>query len=173
MRASRAHLPACLHARLPACLLARPLHTPVCQLGAHMLRDELRQPRVCRHCCRTRPCPPSGMPVAPRCAASSPVGCGCAGHSDQRWLDAVTEQAALLSHVSNLFHTVPQVDARLPAGQCMFAVASRSLAVSGLGLEQSVLAQVRSRMPGCRPLRAPAWRAGCQPRSAAAGPSSL
>lgn len=48
--------------------------------------------------------------------SSESVGCGrCgAGHSDQRWLDAVTEQAALLSHVSNLFHTVPQV-AALPA----------------------------------------------------------
>ncbi|KAL4421406.1 hypothetical protein ABPG75_010697 [Micractinium tetrahymenae] len=31
------------------------------------------------------------------------------GHGDQRWLEAVTEQAAVLSHVSNLFHTVPQV----------------------------------------------------------------
>ncbi|PSC75723.1 acetylornithine aminotransferase [Micractinium conductrix] len=31
------------------------------------------------------------------------------GHGDARWLEAVTEQAAVLSHVSNLFHTVPQV----------------------------------------------------------------
>ena len=32
-----------------------------------------------------------------------------AGHGDARWLEAVTEQAATLTHVSNLFHTVPQV----------------------------------------------------------------
>ncbi|KAI3423888.1 hypothetical protein D9Q98_009722 [Chlorella vulgaris] len=31
------------------------------------------------------------------------------GHSDPRWLEAVTEQAGMLSHVSNLFHTAPQV----------------------------------------------------------------
>ncbi|KAI7843566.1 hypothetical protein COHA_002808 [Chlorella ohadii] len=31
------------------------------------------------------------------------------GHGDARWQEAVTEQAATLSHVSNLFHTVPQV----------------------------------------------------------------
>jgi acetylornithine aminotransferase len=32
------------------------------------------------------------------------------GHSDARWLDTVVEQAKTLSHTSNLFHTVPQVD---------------------------------------------------------------
>ena len=32
-----------------------------------------------------------------------------AGHSDPRWLQAVTEQAATLVHTSNLFHSVPQV----------------------------------------------------------------
>lgn len=31
------------------------------------------------------------------------------GHGDSRWLEAVKEQAGLLTHVSNLFHTVPQV----------------------------------------------------------------
>jgi acetylornithine aminotransferase len=31
------------------------------------------------------------------------------GHGDSRWLNAVTEQAATISHASNLFHTVPQV----------------------------------------------------------------
>ena len=32
------------------------------------------------------------------------------GHSDARWLEALTEQAKVLTHTSNLFHTVPQVD---------------------------------------------------------------
>ena len=32
-----------------------------------------------------------------------------AGHGDSRWLTAVTEQAKVLTHTSNLFHTVPQV----------------------------------------------------------------
>ncbi|KAK9814309.1 hypothetical protein WJX72_003767 [[Myrmecia] bisecta] len=31
------------------------------------------------------------------------------GHTDPRWLAAVTEQAGSLAHVSNLFHSVPQV----------------------------------------------------------------
>lgn len=31
-----------------------------------------------------------------------------AGHSDPRWLAALTEQAAQLTHTSNLFHTGPQ-----------------------------------------------------------------
>jgi hypothetical protein len=31
------------------------------------------------------------------------------GHSDQRWLDALTAQAQHLAHTSNLYHTVPQV----------------------------------------------------------------
>jgi acetylornithine/succinyldiaminopimelate/putrescine aminotransferase len=35
------------------------------------------------------------------------------GHSDPRWLAALTDQAAKLSHTSNLFHSVPQV--RRPA----------------------------------------------------------
>ena len=32
-----------------------------------------------------------------------------AGHGDSRWLTAVIEQAKVLTHTSNLFHTVPQV----------------------------------------------------------------
>lgn len=32
------------------------------------------------------------------------------GHSDERWLKAVTEQAAILAHTSNLYHTLPQVE---------------------------------------------------------------
>lgn len=31
------------------------------------------------------------------------------GHSDARWQEALTHQAALLAHTSNLYHTVPQV----------------------------------------------------------------
>lgn len=32
------------------------------------------------------------------------------GHSDQRWLASLTDQAAKLSHTSNLYHTTPQVE---------------------------------------------------------------
>ncbi len=31
------------------------------------------------------------------------------GHSDPRWYQALVEQAAVLAHTSNLFHSVPQV----------------------------------------------------------------
>lgn len=31
------------------------------------------------------------------------------GHSDERWFAALSEQAAKLTHTSNLYHTVPQV----------------------------------------------------------------
>jgi acetylornithine aminotransferase len=31
------------------------------------------------------------------------------GHSDPRWVEAITAQAQLLGHTSNLFHTIPQV----------------------------------------------------------------
>lgn len=31
------------------------------------------------------------------------------GHGDPTWLRAINEQAANLAHVSNLYHTVPQV----------------------------------------------------------------
>jgi acetylornithine aminotransferase len=34
------------------------------------------------------------------------------GHSDARWVDAVTRQAGSLCHVSNLYHTEPQVRER-------------------------------------------------------------
>ncbi len=32
------------------------------------------------------------------------------GHSDEEWATAVTQQAAALTHVSNLYHTAPQVE---------------------------------------------------------------
>ena len=41
------------------------------------------------------------------CSVSDCAAC-LAGHSDPRWLQTVTEQAATLAHTSNLFHTVPQ-----------------------------------------------------------------
>lgn len=31
------------------------------------------------------------------------------GHSDARWVAALTEQAGAIAHTSNLFHTAPQV----------------------------------------------------------------
>ena len=31
------------------------------------------------------------------------------GHGDSTWVQAVSEQAGKLAHVSNLFHSVPQV----------------------------------------------------------------
>lgn len=41
-----------------------------------------------------------------------------AGHADPRWQEAVTEQAATLAHVSNLFHTVPQVGVGASSSGC-------------------------------------------------------
>lgn len=41
-------------------------------------------------------------------------GAVTAGHGDPRWLEAVQEQAATLTHTSNLFHTVPQVRRHSP-----------------------------------------------------------
>lgn len=35
------------------------------------------------------------------------------GHGDPDWLQAVTEQANTVSHVSNLFHSIPQVNSYL------------------------------------------------------------
>ncbi|EFN54478.1 hypothetical protein CHLNCDRAFT_35898 [Chlorella variabilis] len=40
---------------------------------------------------------------------SAGIAVNALGHGDPRWLEAVTEQAGVLSHVSNLFHTAPQV----------------------------------------------------------------
>ena len=45
---------------------------------------------------------------SPRCRAPRLLLL-CAGHGDPRWVEAVAEQANMLSHVSNLFHTAPQV----------------------------------------------------------------
>lgn len=38
----------------------------------------------------------------------SGIAVNALGHSDPRWVRAVTEQAGKLAHVSNLFHTEPQ-----------------------------------------------------------------
>ena len=35
------------------------------------------------------------------------------GHGDKAWVNAITEQASLLSHVSNVFHTEPQASMNL------------------------------------------------------------
>jgi acetylornithine aminotransferase len=35
------------------------------------------------------------------------------GHGDATWVNAVSEQAGKLAHVSNLYHTVPQVKTTL------------------------------------------------------------
>jgi len=38
------------------------------------------------------------------------IAVNCLGHGDARWVAALTAQAPVLAHTSNLFHTVPQVD---------------------------------------------------------------
>jgi Aminotransferase class-III len=43
------------------------------------------------------------------------------GHSDPRWLEALTAQAGQLAHTSNLFHTVPQVQLAERLVQSSFA----------------------------------------------------
>ena len=40
---------------------------------------------------------------------SSGIAVTALGHSDPEWVTAVQEQAARLVHVSNLYHTAPQV----------------------------------------------------------------
>ena len=50
--------------------------------------------------------------VSPLCSVLSLCFCvavNALGHSDKRWYDALTEQAAKLAHTSNLYHTAPQV----------------------------------------------------------------
>jgi predicted acetylornithine/succinylornithine family transaminase len=41
---------------------------------------------------------------------SSGIAVTALGHSDEAWVTAVSQQAATLTHVSNLFHTAPQVE---------------------------------------------------------------
>jgi acetylornithine aminotransferase len=52
---------------------------------------------------------------------SSGIAVNALGHSDKRWLAAVTDQAAKLAHTSNLFHTVPQVELAKKLVQRSFA----------------------------------------------------
>lgn len=40
---------------------------------------------------------------------TSGIAVNALGHAHPAWVDSVSEQAALLAHTSNLFHTVPQV----------------------------------------------------------------
>lgn len=58
-----------------------------------------------------------GAPLLPACTVCGVALCLTrlllAGHSDPRWLAALTDQAGTLCHTSNLFHTVPQVTACL------------------------------------------------------------
>ena len=41
---------------------------------------------------------------------ASGIAVNALGHGDPRWLKAVVEQAEKLTHTSNLYHTVPQVE---------------------------------------------------------------
>eukprot|EP01024_Parvocaulis_polyphysoides_P019021 TRINITY_DN18519_c0_g4_i2.p1 TRINITY_DN18519_c0_g4~~TRINITY_DN18519_c0_g4_i2.p1 ORF type:complete len:456 (-),score=56.59 TRINITY_DN18519_c0_g4_i2:307-1674(-) len=41
---------------------------------------------------------------------SAGIAVNCLGHSDPLWLKSLVEQATILTHTSNLFHTVPQVE---------------------------------------------------------------
>ncbi|KAK3005638.1 hypothetical protein RJ639_017529 [Escallonia herrerae] len=41
---------------------------------------------------------------------TSGIAVNALGHGDPDWVQAVTEQACRLTHVSNLFHTIPQVE---------------------------------------------------------------
>ncbi|RMG93044.1 MAG: aspartate aminotransferase family protein, partial [Chloroflexi bacterium] len=41
---------------------------------------------------------------------SSGIAVTALGHSDPEWVTAVTQQAATLTHVSNLYHTPPQIE---------------------------------------------------------------
>ncbi|KAK9155246.1 hypothetical protein Sjap_002726 [Stephania japonica] len=43
------------------------------------------------------------------------------GHGDQEWLRAVTEQAALLTHVSNVYYSIPQLELAKRLVDCSFA----------------------------------------------------
>eukprot|EP00884_Botryococcus_braunii_P019750 jgi/Botrbrau1/6459/Bobra.0034s0034.1 len=43
------------------------------------------------------------------------------GHADQRWFNAMAEQALKLSHTSNLFHSVPQVELAKALVEASFA----------------------------------------------------
>ncbi|KAK2080759.1 hypothetical protein QBZ16_000613 [Prototheca wickerhamii] len=40
---------------------------------------------------------------------TSGIAVNALGHGDPRWVETVAEQASLLAHTSNLFHTLPQV----------------------------------------------------------------
>jgi len=44
---------------------------------------------------------------------SAGIAVNVLGHADSDWLRAVTEQAATLTHVSNVFYSIPQVEIKL------------------------------------------------------------
>eukprot|EP01025_Chloroclados_australasicus_P028156 TRINITY_DN2796_c0_g1_i4.p1 TRINITY_DN2796_c0_g1~~TRINITY_DN2796_c0_g1_i4.p1 ORF type:complete len:449 (-),score=64.12 TRINITY_DN2796_c0_g1_i4:222-1568(-) len=41
---------------------------------------------------------------------SAGIAVNCLGHSDPIWFKSLVEQASILTHTSNLFHTIPQVE---------------------------------------------------------------
>ena len=41
---------------------------------------------------------------------SAGIAVNALGHGDADWLKAVVEQAGTLTHTSNIFHTIPQVE---------------------------------------------------------------
>lgn len=54
--------------------------------------------------------PAPGSPTSSLLLASPGIAVNALGHGDPTWLSALTAQAGQLSHTSNLFHTVPQVE---------------------------------------------------------------
>ncbi|OVA07356.1 Transaminase [Macleaya cordata] len=52
---------------------------------------------------------------------TSGIAVNALGHGDQDWVNAVTEQANTLTHVSNVFYSVPQVELAKHLVECSFA----------------------------------------------------
>ncbi|XP_010539525.1 PREDICTED: acetylornithine aminotransferase, chloroplastic/mitochondrial-like [Tarenaya hassleriana] len=52
---------------------------------------------------------------------SSGIAVNALGHGDPDWLRAVTDQASVLAHVSNLYYTVPQIELAKRLVACSFA----------------------------------------------------
>ncbi|OVA06121.1 Transaminase [Macleaya cordata] len=52
---------------------------------------------------------------------TSGIAVNALGHGDQDWVNAVTEQANILTHVSNVFYSVPQVELAKRLVECSFA----------------------------------------------------
>ncbi|XP_010537910.1 PREDICTED: acetylornithine aminotransferase, chloroplastic/mitochondrial [Tarenaya hassleriana] len=52
---------------------------------------------------------------------SSGIAVNALGHGDPDWLRAVTEQAGVLAHVSNVYYTIPQIELAKRLVACSFA----------------------------------------------------